>query len=261
MDNKVIKSGQSKFNGLIVIIPARGGSKGVPGKNIKLLGGYPLIAYSIIASKLSTKIQRTIVSTDSEMIAETAYKYGAEVPFIRPKEFAKDTSPDIEFILHSLKWFNNYEDSIPEYLIHLRPTTPLRNVELIDNAIVAIKNNSGATSLRSVQELEEAPEKFFRMNDAGYLVGIFPNDSRPEYYNLPRQTFPPAYYPNGYVDIINSAYVLNSGNLHGANMIGFVTPRSTEIDTPEDFQFLEYDLNKKAHSLYDYLKAHFPMEA
>lgn len=244
----------------VAIIPARRGSKGVPGKNIKLLGGYPLIAYSITAAKLTKKMQRIIVSTDSEIIADIALRYGAEVPFLRPKEFASDTSPDIEFILHLLNWFQDNEGIIPEYLIHLRPTTPLRNPELIDNAISSIENDSEATSLRSIQELGEAPEKFFRINERGYLTGLFPDDPRPEYYNLPRQTFPPAYYPNGYVDIIKPPYVLKDNRLHGHKMMGFVTPKTTEVDTMNDFHFLEYEINKLGNVLFDYLKMNFPVE-
>lgn len=243
---------------IIAIIPARGGSKGVPGKNIKLLGGYPLIAYSIIAATLTNRIHRTIVSTDSEVIADIALRYGAEVPFLRPKEFASDTSPDIEFVLHALNWFQDKENIIPECLVHLRPPTPLRTPELINNAISAIENDPESTSLRSVQELGEAPEKYFRINERGHLTGLFPDDPRPEYYNLPRQAFPPAYYPNGYVDIIKPHYVLKNNRLHGHKMIGFVTPKTTEVDTVDDFHFLEYEINKLGNVLFDYLKMNFP---
>ncbi|HCL81658.1 MAG TPA: cytidylyltransferase [Nitrospiraceae bacterium] len=245
---------------IIAIVPARGGSKGVPHKNIKLLGGYPLIAYSIAAAKLSTQIQRTIVSTDSEVIAETALKYGAEVPFMRPKEFAKDTSPDMDFVLHALDWLQSNENKRPEYLVHLRPTTPLRAVELVDEAILELIDNPEATSLRSVQELGEAPEKYFRIDESGYLTGLFPDDPRPEYYNLPRQAFAPAFYPNGYVDIIKSDYVLRDNKLHGPKMIGFTTPKTTEVDTADDFYFLEYELDKCGNALFDYLKTNFAQE-
>src|SRR3989338_8594063 len=106
-----------KSNSLIYsIIPARAGSKGVPGKNVKLLGGYPLIAYSIIASRFFSKIDRTIVSTDSIETAKIALRYGAEVPFLRPKEFAKDTSGDLDYVLHAINWFRDNETQVPEYL-------------------------------------------------------------------------------------------------------------------------------------------------
>ena len=146
---------------IIAAIPARGGSKGVPKKNIKLLKDYPLIAYSIIAAKQSKKIDRVIVSTDSEEIAGIAKKYGAEVPFLRPAGFAGDKSPDMEWVLHLLKWLKENEGVEPELIVHLRPTTPLRDPDLIDRAIDKIKNNKEATSLRSGQEMDECPYKSF----------------------------------------------------------------------------------------------------
>ncbi|PYR99017.1 MAG: cytidylyltransferase, partial [Acidobacteria bacterium] len=138
--------GQSK---VFALIPARGGSKGVPKKNIKLLGGYPLIAYSIAAAKLCPLVDRIVVSTDSEDIANISKKYGADVPFLRPAELATDSSPDRDFILHALAYFERQERNTPEYIVHLRPTTPLRDPALMAEAIECIRNNSEATSLRS----------------------------------------------------------------------------------------------------------------
>ncbi len=100
------------FQRIFAIIPARGGSKAVPGKNIKALGGYPLIAYSIVAAKLCSQIDRVIVSTDSSQIAAISSRYGGEAPFLRPPELALDTSPDIGFIQHALDWFETHEESI-----------------------------------------------------------------------------------------------------------------------------------------------------
>lgn len=242
-------------NKIVAIIPARGGSKGVPGKNIKFLGGHPLIAYSILASRLCDKIDRTIVSTDSEEIADIARKYGAEVPFMRPSGISKDTSGDIEFVEHAINWFKENEKSVPEYLVHIRPTTPLREPDLIGRAISNIMMDGQATSLRSVHELNEAPEKMFRIDQEGYLTGLFPDDPRPEYHNLPRQTFPPAYHPNGYVDIIRSEYVTKNKRLHGPKIFGFVTPHVTEVDTAEDFEYLEYEIAKRPSPLCNKLTA------
>jgi len=238
------------------IIPARGGSKGVPRKNIKLLKGFPLIAYSITAAKLSKLINRVIVSTESSEIAEIAQKYGAEVPFLRPVKYAQDRSPDIDFIRHAIDWFAEHETNQPELLVHLRPTTPLRDPTLIDKAINDIVNNNEATALRSVHELAEPPQKMFGIEN-GYLTGLFPQETRPEYYNLPRQVFPKAYCPNGYVDIIRTAYVKKHNTLHGPRMIGFVTPFTIEIDNPDDFNHLEYSLEKGSHPLYVYLTQNY----
>ena len=120
---------------IISIIPARGGSKGIPKKNIVLLAGKPLIAYSIGQSLQCRHIKRTIVSTDDPEIAEIAREYGAEVPFIRPKELAKDDTPDLPVFLHALDWLEKQESYLPDLIVHLRPTSPLREVKHIEEAI------------------------------------------------------------------------------------------------------------------------------
>ncbi len=241
---------------IVSIIPARGGSKGVPKKNIKLLAGYPLIAYSIAASKLSSKIQRTIVSTDSQEFAEIALSYGAEVPFFRPKEISKDNSLDIEYITHALEWFQTHERYQAEYIVVLPPPTPLRDPVQIDTAIEKIIQNKNATSLRSAHETRESPYKLFEIKD-NFFVGMFPDDPRPEYYNLPRQTFPPVYHPNGYVDIIKSETVKNFGSLHGPRILSFITPDVGELERPEDFEYIEFILGKKKNKIYEFLKNNF----
>jgi CMP-N,N'-diacetyllegionaminic acid synthase len=241
----------------LALIPARGGSKGVPKKNIRPLSGYPLIAYSIAASLRCEGIERTIVSTDSEEIAEIARFYGAEVPFMRPSEFAHDRSPNIDFILHALDWLKKNEGTEPEYIVQVLPTTPLRDPRLMNQAIGAIRSNPAATSLRSVHELPEPPQKMMGISD-GFLTGFFPDDPRPEYYNLPRQTFPPAFHPNGYVEIIRTSYARGGGGLFGPRVLAFITPVTVEIDLPEEFEYLEYYIEKKGHPVYDYLKRTFP---
>ena len=239
---------------IIALIPARSGSKGIPKKNIKLLGEFPLIAYTIEAAKKSSLIDRVIVSTDSEEIAEISRKHGAEVPFLRPTEFSGDKSPDMDFILHALDWLKKNENTQPDLIVHLRPTTPLRDPALIDDAIKKIQSNEGATCLRSGHELAESPHKFFEIED-GFFVGLFPDDPRPEYYNLPRQSFASAYHPNGYVDVIKPDYIRKSGKLHGPKILAFVTPVSIEVDRTEDFEHLEHVIEKKGHVLYDILKS------
>lgn len=241
------------------IIPARGGSKGVPGKNIRLLGGYPLIAYSIAVSRLVKGISRTIVSTDSPEIAVIAKKYGAEVPFLRPAELAGDKSQDIEFVLHAINWFQQYEQKIPDYLVHLRPTTPLRDPLIIDRAITEIMNNSDATSLRSGHPAAESPFKWFLRDSDGYFKGILPEYSNDQ-INAPRQFFPTVYIPDGYVDVLKISFIIESHSLLGNKMIGFVSPVCSEVDTIEDFEFLEFELTKKSNPVFEYLKANFPKE-
>lgn len=239
-----------------VLIPAREGSKGIPRKNVIGISEFPLIAYSIAAAKLSKFADRIIVSTDSEKIAKIAVKYGAEVPFLRPKKYATDKSIDIDFVKHALDWFHTKEGNIPDYLVHLRPTTPLRKPEVIDKAIKFMMESPLATSLRSVHEIKESPYKLFGMKKS-YLVGLFPDDPRPEYYNLPRQMFPPVYQPNGYVDILKSKYVLKTNKLHGDKILGFVTEDTGELDRKEDIDKIEYFLKSGNYEIYKYLRKSF----
>ena len=241
---------------VLAVIPARGGSKGVPGKNLRAVRGYPLIAYSIAAAELCPGIDRAVVSTDSAEIAGIARGFGAEVPFLRPAEYAKDRSPDIDFVMHLIQWLREQEGTVPDYLVNLRPTTPLRDPALIDAAISSIRSRENATSLRSVHPLAEPPQKMMGITD-GFLTGLFPSDPRPEYFNLPRQAFPPAYHPNGYADIYLSRMVMETRSLHGSRILGFVTPVTVEIDTPEDIAYLEYLLERAGHPLLEYLEEHF----
>ncbi|OGN02476.1 MAG: hypothetical protein A2655_02005 [Candidatus Yanofskybacteria bacterium RIFCSPHIGHO2_01_FULL_43_42] len=237
------------------IIQARGGSKGVPSKNIRPLGGFPLIAYSIAASKLSKTISRTIVSTDSEEIAEVSRKYGAEVPFLRPSKYAQDKSTDLDVFAHAISWLEKKEGVLPDLMVQLRTTTPLRDSDIMDSAVNLLMGNNKATALRSAHKLAEPPQKMIQFDKKGLLTGFFPNDPRVEYYNLPRQTFTQAYHPNGYVDIIRPAFVKNNpGVFYGPKVIGFETPFVTEIDKPEDFEYLEYQFKKNGSKLYNYLK-------
>ena len=243
---------------IVGLIPARSGSKGVPKKNIKLLAGYPLIAYSIIASKLASKIERTIVSTDSQEFAEIALSYGAEVPFIRPKEISQDDSSALEYVQHAIDWFQTHEKKQPEYFVLLCPPTPLRDPLLIDGAIDKIlhNNNNKATSLRSAHETQESPYKLFTIR-GDFYEGMFPDDPRPEYYNLSRQAFPAVYRPNGYVDIIKTQTVKTTGSLNGPNILSFITSDVGEIDRPQDFEFIEFVFNRSKNPIYEYLASNF----
>ena len=246
----------------IAIIPARGGSKGVPQKNIQLLNGYPLIAYSIASAVLSNEIERVLVSTDSEEIAEIAVHFGAEVPFLRPAEYASDTAIDRDVVVHAIEWFrDNEKDTTPEYWIYLRPTTPLREPEVIDKAVLKIKNTASSTSLRSGHEAPESPFKWFEKDSNGFFLPLYPEKSSLappktilEYSNLPRQSFAPIYIPNGYVDIIKASFALNSSQFFGEKMIGFETPICHEIDTLDELKYIEFQIQNSGSPLLDHLR-------
>ena len=237
---------------VVAVIQARGGSKGVPRKNIRDLGGFPLIAYSVVACKLAQSIERTIVSTDDSEIAEIARSFGADVPFMRPAEYAKDDSTDKQVFDHAMGWFEKNEGYAPDYWIQIRPTTPLREPSLLDEAVAKIQLHSEATSLVSVHEIEESPGKMFGMLDS-YLHGLCPMDPRPEYFALPRQAFPPVYFGNGYVDIIKCDTLKNYNSCYGPRMLSFLAPNTGEVDAENDFKKLNYFLDSGNFSVHNYL--------
>lgn len=238
----------------IAIIPARSGSKGIIDKNIVQLAGYPLIAFSIAAAKLSSGISRVIVSTDSDKYAEIARRFGAEVPFIRPASISGENATDIGFMVHAMDWFDDNETAIPEFWVHLRPTTPLREPSQIDNALHLIKVQREATALRSAHLCASSPFKWFRHSDDGYITSLISEDPDIDKLNLPRQTYPKVYVPNGYVDIVRRSFVKEAKLLHGNKCLAFESPVCTEIDSVEELRRIEYQLADEGSPLLDYLK-------
>lgn len=229
---------------IIAIIPARSGSKGVPDKNIRLLAGKPLLTYSIVAARLVESIGRVIVSTDSQHYADIAREYGAEVPFLRPSGISDDGSSVYEYIKHTLDWIKDHEGNIPKYIALLLPTTPLREVIHIEKAIRYMMTNDNACGLRSVHEMSETSYKTLEIEN-GYLKCICTGSYDIDMANRPRQEFPKTYQPNGYVDVIRSSYVTENGVVYGDRVIAYVTPRTSEVDTIEDFEYLEYQVDRK----------------
>lgn len=223
---------------MIVLIPARGGSKGVPDKNIKFLDGMPLVAYPILEAKKTSLIKEVYVSTDSIKIAQIAEKYGAKV-IVRPSELAQDNSLDIDVFRHFVNEIN-YFDSI----VHLRATTPLIKHSSLNKAIEYFKEKENeCTSLRSAHEMSESAYKFFKKND-DYFEGLF-SELKNEYYNLSRQSVPKTYKPNGYIDIVKPSVFMEGDSFHGDKILSFITEEMIEIDTIKEFEYLEYLIKKK----------------
>ncbi|MCH7870399.1 MAG: acylneuraminate cytidylyltransferase family protein [Planctomycetes bacterium] len=221
---------------IVCLIPARAGSKGIPDKNILDLNGFPLIAYSIAAARLSRHIGETVVTTDSTVIADVARSYGASVPFLRPTELARDDSLDIEFFRHYLDWLEAESIAAPDLIVHLRPTTPLREAAVIDAAIEYMLGSGEATALRSMHPTRLTPYKMFGKH--GQWARAFldrPGVAEPA--NLPRQAFEDAYIPNGYVDIIRPCVLQRTGLLHGERIKLWVTEQVADIDLLEDHSF------------------------
>lgn len=231
------------MSNVIALIPARSGSKGVPHKNVRKLGGRPLIEWSIQACLKSRLIDRVVVSTDSQEYADLAMALGAEAPFLRPTEIAGDRSTDYDFVVHALDWFADHGGE-PELLVHLRPTTPYRVPEIIDQAIHMFRNQTKATALRSVQEMSESAYKTFEIASSGQLKPLGAVSTALDFANNARQEFPVTYQANGYVDVLSSRFVRKNGLIHGDYVMPFITPNVVEVDTEDDFVLLEFLLGR-----------------
>ena len=227
---------------IVALIPARSGSKGVVDKNIMLLGGIPLISYSIVAAKKSKLIDRIIVSTDSEEYAEIARSYGAETPFIRPKDISGDLATDVEFFRHAIDWLQENENFVPEYFVHLRPTTPFRDPKVLDKAIKEFIC-SDYSALRSCHKMSESSYKTFEVEN-NMFKRICNGESNIEGSNTARQAFPETYDANGYIDIVRSEMISKHNLIHGSKVKAFITNTAHEIDEIGDIDFLEYLIKK-----------------
>ena len=247
-------------NEIYAIIPARSGSKGVKNKNIRCVKGYPLMAYTIAAAALTPEVSRIIVSTDSEYYAKIARYYGAETPFLRPAEYATDTSPDIEFMEHAISWLSENEGKLPEFFMHLRPTSPLREVRIVSEAAKKMLADPEATSLRSSHPQVFPPHKMFCLREDGYYRSFDPTLTIDE-ANNPRQKFDKVFVPDGYVDLLRTSFIMEKHLMHGDRVIGFVLEEAVDIDARKDLEYVEYCMDQKETELLKYLKANYkPLE-
>ena len=230
---------------VIALVTARSGSKGVPDKNIKNIGGHSLLDWSIKSSLKTQSISNVYLSTDSEIYSNIGKECGALVPFLRPEELASDTAKDLDVIKH----FLSVIDEKPDALVHIRPTTPLRDPSILDKAIeMFFSKKDELTSLRSVHEMSESAYKSFEVNDKGFLSTIGSIESGDK-ANLPRQVFPKTYVANGYVDVLDPNYILKENKLHGHKILAFQTPVVTEVDSIEDLEYLEWQITKQPQLL------------
>jgi CMP-N,N'-diacetyllegionaminic acid synthase len=217
----------------ITIIPARGGSRGIPRKNVAPLAGKPLIAYSIEYSRRCRLIERTIVSTDDKEIADIARECGAEVPFRRPPELARDDTQDYPVFRHALDWLKEHEGHVPEMVVHLRPTSPLRPPGLIERAIAMMERDPEADCLRTICETPVTPYKMWRLE--GSYLKPFVQLKGKESYNMPRQDLPRVYWHNGVLDVIRASTILEKGSVSGTKILPLLM----------DDSFLTVDIDKR----------------
>ncbi|MBF8261438.1 MAG: putative N-acylneuraminate cytidylyltransferase [candidate division NC10 bacterium] len=225
---------RSRPDSVLALIPARGGSKSFPHKNLRLLGGHPLIAYSIAAGLSARSVGRVVVSTDDEEIAEVARAYGADVPFLRPAPLALDETPDLPVVEHALAWLakGGYR---PEIVVQLRPTSPLRPRDLVDRGIAVLIDHPDADSARAVVPSGQNPYKMWRRAEDGRIVPLL-EDGLHEPYNMPRQLLPPTYWQTGHLDVIRTGTVLRMHSLTGDRVFPIMVDPdcAVDIDTAPD---------------------------
>nr|NQU91017.1 acylneuraminate cytidylyltransferase family protein [Bacteroidota bacterium] len=230
----------------IALIPARGGSKKIHKKNIKLLHGIPLIAHTIKVALSHPGIERVIVSTDDREIVEISREYGAEVPFLRPTSIAQDNTPDKPVVLHALDWLAGHEKYHPELVLFLRPTTPFKTTGIIDDCLEKSANNPDLSSVRTVTKATGIHHPYWMFKDINNVLKPFiPEVDLIKYYQ--RQLLPTCYQLNGVVDILRPEIVKSNENMYGNN-IGFVEidpNHSVDIDDELDFAFAEFLMERK----------------
>jgi len=235
----------------MALILARGGSQRIPRKNIKLLGGKPLIAYTIEAAKKSKYINRIIVSTDDDEIAKVAKEYGAEVPFYRPKEISQSSSTELEAFEHALNWLKENEGYVPDIIVKLFPTSPFRRVESIDNCIELMFKNPEADSVRSVRKCTEHPYKMWKI-EGNFLEPFIPWDQKPkEAHTLSYQVLPPVYVNNASIDVTKPETILKKKSITGTKILAYVMDEieSVDINNMLDFYFAEMLIERKIAKL------------
>jgi N-acylneuraminate cytidylyltransferase len=223
---------------ILAFIPARGGSKGIPRKNIRNFAGYPLITWSIAAAKQASCVTRVIVSTDDEEIAAVAREHGAEAPFLRPSEFAQDNTTDLPVFEHALAWLEENEGYKPEIVIQLRPTSPIRPKDCVDNAVKILMEHEDADCVRGVVPAGQNPHKMWRVAGEGLpMTPLLKVEGIAEPYNAPRQSLLTVYWQTGHIDAIRVSTIKKKKSLTGDVIYPLVIdPRYTvDIDNLSDW--------------------------
>ena len=226
---------QKNKKNILALIPARSGSESIKDKNIKFYKGKPLLAHSINIAKKSSLIDKIIVSTDSKKYKKISEKFGAEVPFLRPKKISSSKSLDIDFIKHCFNYLENL-NYFPDVIILLRPTSPNRKVKTLDKGIkFFLKNYNRYDSMRSVSIFNQPPQKLFQIKD-NRLIGFFDKYLGGEYHSKPRQNFPNTYLPNGYIDAFKPDFFMKKKNKLFGKILPFITEEILDIDEKKDFK-------------------------
>ena len=218
---------------VLAVVPARGGSRSIPRKNVKSFVGHPLLAYSIAAGLQSKLVTRVIISSDDDEIAEVARDYGAEAPFMRPPELAGDETTDFPVFQHALEWLEKEEGYQPEIVVQLRPTSPVRPVDCVDRAVQALLNETEVDSVRGVVPSGQNPYKMWTIPEQGPMIPLL-KDGPAEAYNQPRQSLPPTYWQTGHVDAILRRTLVEKKSMSGDVILPLVIDARYAIDIDTD---------------------------
>jgi CMP-N-acetylneuraminic acid synthetase len=235
---------------VLALVPARGGSKGIPRKNLQLLAGKPLVAWAVETGLAATLVDRVLCSTDDPEIADAARKAGAEVPFLRPSELARDASEDWPVFVHALTWLSEHDDWAPDLIVNLRPTSPLRTSQHVDDAIRLIERTA-ADSVKAVCLARQHPHKMWLRTPDGdgciepFLKTPFRLERGPD---VPRAQLEDVYWQNGVVDVTRRQVILEQRLMIGPRVAGLVVDpsESVDIDTPLDLALAELLLARRA---------------
>jgi len=218
---------------ILVVIPARSGSKGIKNKNIKKINGKHLIYYTINYAQKSKVVDKIIVSTDSKKYAKISNRYGVETPFLRSKHISRDTTKDFPVIIDALRKTEKFFKLKFDYVIILRPTSPKREKMLIEKGIKILDKNNKADSVRAVTINKYHPFRYWRMQSNGFMKSFIKTKEEP--YNIPRQKLPLAFFQSGDIEIVKRKTLLN-GSVTGKKVLPLIIKRSFDLDTIDDIK-------------------------
>jgi N-acylneuraminate cytidylyltransferase len=232
---------------VLAVVPARGGSKGIPRKNLQLLGGRPLVAHAVAAGRGAALVTRVVCSTDDPEIAAVARDAGAEVPFLRPSALAQDTTEDWPVFVHVLDWLERNANWVPDLIVNLRPTSPLRSTRHVDDAIRLLLR-TGADSVKAVCLARQHPHKMWLSGPNSEIEPFLKTEFRlSRGPDVPRAELEDVYWQNGVVDVTRLAVIREQGVMIGRRVAGLVTEaeESIDIDTPLDLALAELLMGRR----------------
>lgn len=230
---------------VLALVPARSGSKGIPGKNIRILAGKPLLAWIIEAARKSRWIDRLVCSTDSEEYASIARHYGAETPFLRPPELASDSAIDIEVLTHAVRWLEHNQRYRPDFVIRLQCTNPTFSTELIDRGIEILAQDPTADSVRAVMQCDKHPYKMWKLRTGTGLIESFLSHEITGYhesFNMGRQQLPKVFIQVGAMEVLRYRTLIELRSMAGQRVCPLIVEdpfRGVDIDNELDFEIAE----------------------